>query len=66
MASRSLYVGKPFSSFTSYGIKELFDFPPGNLPSFNEVIITFSKSKTRLSKIPIIWRPLSGSPSKET
>ena len=66
MASFSLKVGSSNSLFTSYGMKEFCDLPAGNLPSFIEVIITVSKSKTRLSKTPIICNPFNGSPSNET
>jgi hypothetical protein len=46
-------------------MKEFWDFPAGNLPSFIEVTITVSKSKPDFLT-PIICKPLSGSPSKET
>ena len=66
MASFSLKVGSPNSFFTSYGIKEFCDFPAGNFPSFIEVIMTVSKSSTRVSRTPISCKPSRGSPSKET
>ncbi len=47
-------------------MNEFCDFPEGNLPSFTEVITTFSKSRTLLSRTPIICKPVNGSPSNET
>jgi hypothetical protein len=40
-----------YARFTSYGIKEFCDLPH-NFPSFIEVIMTVSKSKTRLPRLP--------------
>ena len=62
MASFSLNVGKPNSIFTSKGIKEFCCELAGKTPSFVEVSIIFSKSKTRVSNMPINCKPLNGSP----
>ena len=64
MASRSLGRGRPRSVRTLHGIQPKSPRAGGSTPSLAPTTSTASKSSSRVSSRPMIWRPAKGSPNK--
>ncbi len=66
MATLLSIVVNPKAFLTAYGMKDVSFTPLGILPSLHESTRTWSKSRLRVSRTPMICSPTIGSPWKGT